>query len=216
MPANGLSFVGGLVRLPLGSLYTGTAHVALSEIDRNLLNRCLERKPRAWEDFVDRFMGLVLHVVQHSAQARSIRLSDEDRDDLCAEVFLELVRDQFAVLRHFRGQSSLATYLTVVARRVVVRQLLRQRGVARLEEPIAAEVADDAQPAVQRITDQDEVQRLLEGLEGTEADAVRMYHLEGKTYQEISQATGLAENSIGPLLSRARNKLRRAGADVAS
>ena len=24
--------------------------VALSEIDRNLLERCLQRKPRAWED----------------------------------------------------------------------------------------------------------------------------------------------------------------------
>ena len=30
--------------------------MALSEIDRNLLQRCLARKPRAWEDFVDRFM----------------------------------------------------------------------------------------------------------------------------------------------------------------
>ena len=28
--------------------------VALSEIDRNLLQRCLARKPRAWEDFVER------------------------------------------------------------------------------------------------------------------------------------------------------------------
>jgi len=45
--------------------------VALSEIDRNLLQRCLARKPRAWEDFVDRFMGLVVHVVNHSAQSRS-------------------------------------------------------------------------------------------------------------------------------------------------
>ena len=44
--------------------------VALSEIDRNLFARCLARKPRAWDDFVDRFMGLVLHVIDHSAQSR--------------------------------------------------------------------------------------------------------------------------------------------------
>ncbi len=42
--------------------------MALSEIDRNLLDRCLQRKPRAWEDFVDRFMGLVVHVVSHTAR----------------------------------------------------------------------------------------------------------------------------------------------------
>ena len=93
--------------------------MGLSDIDRNLLDRCLHKKPRAWEDFVDRFMGLVLHVIRHSTQSRSLRLSPEDRDDLCAEVFLAVIRNDFAVLRSFRGQSSLATYLTVVARRIV-------------------------------------------------------------------------------------------------
>ena len=62
--------------------------MALSEIDRNLLQRCLDRKPRAWEDFVDRFLGLVVHVVNHTSQVRGIELTKEDRDDLCAEVFL--------------------------------------------------------------------------------------------------------------------------------
>ena len=42
-----------------------------------------------------------------------------------------------------------------------------------------------------------------------EADVVRLYHLEGKSYYEISMAMGMPENSIGPLLSRAREKLRR-------
>ena len=53
--------------------------VALSEIDRSLLDRCLSRKARAWEDFVDRFMGLVVHVINHTAQCRSINLSAADR-----------------------------------------------------------------------------------------------------------------------------------------
>jgi RNA polymerase sigma-70 factor (ECF subfamily) len=39
---------------------------------------------------------------------------------------------------------------------------------------------------------------------------VRLFHLEGKSYQEISTAVGMPENSIGPILSRARDKLRRA------
>src|SRR6187397_2847638 len=97
--------------------------VALSDLDRNLLKRCLASAPRAWEDFVDRFLGLVIHVVNHSAQSRSIRLSEQDREDLVADVFLTIVQDNFAVLRRFRGESSLATYLTVVARRLVVRDL---------------------------------------------------------------------------------------------
>ena len=194
--------------------------MGLSEIDRNLLQRCLQRKPRAWEDFVDRFMGLVIHVVNHAAQAKSVRLAPEDRDDLCADVFLQVVENDFALLRNFRGQSSLATYLTVVARRVAVKELLARRATAPLGD---GSVDESAQAAVasgtdveQRLSDHEQVERLLNGLQGTEAQVVRMYHLEGKSYQEIGSAVGMPENSIGPILSRARNKMRRAGVNPAT
>jgi len=185
--------------------------VALSEIDRNLLQRCLARKPRAWEDFVDRFMGLVVHVVNHTAQCRSLNLSAADREDYAAEVFLAIVENDLAVLRHFRGKSALATYLTIVARRVVVRKMAENRSATPLGDMVAEAEADEAPPE-QRMSDQEEVGRLLGELRGSEATAVRMYHLEGKSYQEISSAVGMPENSVGPTLSRAREKMRR-GAD---
>ena len=187
--------------------------MALSELDRNLLQRCLARKPRAWEDFVDRFLGLVYHVIQHSAQSRSIRLSPQDTEDLAAEVFFTLVNNDSAVLRRFRGESSLATYLTVVARRVVVRELLKRKTLARLTD--AATQASGSNGPEERISNREEVERLLRTLHGPEADVIRMYHLEGKTYQEISTSVGMPENSIGPTLSRARAKMRQAGVDSA-
>lgn len=194
--------------------------MVLSEIDRNLLERCLQGKPRAWEDFVDRFLGLVIHVVNHTAQARSVRLTPEDRDDLCAEVFLAVLRRDFTLLRNFRGQSSLATYLTVVARRIAVKELLSRRSTARLgdgAEQQAAQAVPDPHPgAEQRLSNREEVERLLNGLPEAEARVVRMYHLEGQSYQQISSALGMAENSIGPILSRAREKMRRAGVNPAT
>jgi len=178
--------------------------VALSDVDRNLLERCLNRQPHSWEDFVDRFTGLVVHVINHSAQSRSIRLNRQDSEDLAADVFLTILKDDFAVLRHFRGQSSLATYLTVIARRVVVRELLARKHATSLSSG-----QDLPEMAVEpRIHDRDEVERLLEELEPGEARIVRLFHLDGLSYREISQSTGLAENSIGPLLARARSKMR--------
>jgi RNA polymerase sigma-70 factor (ECF subfamily) len=187
--------------------------VALSEIDRSLLDRCLSRKPRAWEDFVDRFMGLVVHVINHTAQCRSINLSSADREDLSADVFVAIVDNDMAALRHFRGKSSLATYLTVIARRVVVRKLVDGHSSLPLGDMVARAESEEFEPE-QRIADREEVGRLLGELQGSEAAVVRMYHLEGKTYQEISRSTGMPENSVGPMLSRARAKLRhRAGVD---
>lgn len=190
------------------------AIVALSEIDRNLLTRCLGSAPRAWEDFVDRFMGLVIHVIDHSAESRSMRLTADDREDLTADVFLAIVKDNFGLLRNFRGEASLATYLTVVTRRIVVAQLNKRKSAANLstggDSAMQAAAGANAEPEL-RVSDRDEVARLLEELEGTEAVVVRMYHLEGKSYQEISTLVGMPENSIGPTLSRAREKMRRAG-----
>ena len=190
--------------------------MALSEIDRSLLDRCLNRKARAWEDFVDRFMGLVVHVINHTAQCRSINLTSADREDLAAEVFLTIVDNDMAVLRHFRGRSSLATYLTVIARRVVVRKLVEGRSAVPLGDMVAQAEAEEDEPD-QRMENREEVGRLLGQLQGSEAAVVRMYHLEGKSYQEISRSVGMPENSVGPMLSRARAKLRRrAGVDGAT
>jgi RNA polymerase sigma-70 factor (ECF subfamily) len=192
----------------------GWHDVALSEIDRNLLERCLSGKPRAWEDFVDRFMGLVVHVINHTAQSRSVRLMPEDREDLIGDVFLTVVKDDFAVLRQFRGNSSLATYLTVIARRVAVHQLLKRKNTATLTGDMdGALEASNGHSVEKRLSNHEEISRLLEELEGTEAEIVRLYHLEGKSYHEISSTTGMPENSIGPTLSRAREKMRRASVD---
>ena len=193
--------------------------MALLEFDRKLLQRCLSREPRAWEAFVDRFLGLVLHVVRHSAKARSIRLGKEDEEDLVAEFFMTLLRDDFAVLRRFRLECSLATYLTVVARRVVVRELLKRSSRPQAANGTGPQVAfagaaqAGPESPEQRMSNREEVERLMRRLTGPEADVVRLYHLEGKTYREISSAVGIPENSIGPTLSRARAKMRQAVAD---
>lgn len=190
--------------------------MALSDIDRGLLDRCLNGKPGAWREFVDRFMGLVVHVVNHTAQCRSLNLSAADREDFAAEVFLAIVDNDLAVLRHFRGKCALATYLTVVARRVVVRKMAESRSATPLGDMVAEAEADE-QPPEQRISNEEEVGRLLNELRGSEATVIRMYHLEGKSYQEISNSVGVPVNNVGPMLSRARAKLRRrAGADQAA
>ena len=189
----------------------GSFGVSLSDFDRELLQCCLDRAPRAWQNFVDRFLGLVIHVANHVAASRGIQLDQASRDDLVAEVFLVLIADDFSVLRNFRRNCSLATYLTVISRRVIVRSLNQRKQHAAVASPPAPPIVDDQAP--QRLADAEEVHQLLSQLDEREAAIVRMYHLEGKSYDEISQATGLAVNSIGPVLTRAREKMRVNGFD---
>jgi RNA polymerase sigma-70 factor, ECF subfamily len=185
--------------------------MTLTAVDRELLDRCLARKPRSWEDFVDRFIGLVHHVVDQTCESRSMGLSQEDREDLIGEVFVALINDDFAVLRRFRGESSLATYLTVISRRVTVKELLKRRTMRSGETGSDADVSDRASRHVEKQKEErEQVQRLLKTLDGIEADLVRMRYLDGMSYGEIEAASGVPANSIGPTLSRAKAKLREA------
>jgi len=187
--------------------------VALTEIDRNLLRRCLSEEPGAWKDFVDRFIGLFVHVINHTAHSRSVPLSPDDIDDFCADIFVTLLSNNYAALRQFRGKSSLATYLTVIARRIVVKEITQRRMSEALGHVqvhgASIEAANAGQSESQRTEDREEVARILKELPPREADVVRQFHLEGKSYREISAALGIPENSIGPTLNRARERMKQ-------
>jgi RNA polymerase sigma-70 factor (ECF subfamily) len=181
-------------------------------VDRDLLKRCLNREPGSWNDFVDRFLSLIYHTIGYTAHARSVRVNPEDVEDIAAEVLLRIVADNFRVLREFRKESSLATYLTVVARRICVHELVRRqkvrdaikRGDSRLAEP----EPDDAPAAQKSMESLEEVDKFLRRLRGQDREIVRMYYLEGRTYEEISTELDIPVNTIGAILSRARKKLR--------
>lgn len=185
----------------------------LRDIDRQLLDRCLKHEPGSWIEFVDRYMGLIYHVINHVGYSRSVTLSAADVEDLCAEVMLRIVDDDYGVLRRFKGQSSLPTYLTVIARRICIKELVKRQREASLghaKAHRASLLAEEDEDLVEPIATAEEVEAMLRQLSGREAEVVRLYHLSSLNYRQIGKELGIPENSVGPILARARRKLREA------
>lgn len=184
----------------------------LTDVDKELLQRLLAKKPGSWNDFVDRYLSLIYQAIHHTAHLRSARLTPEDVEDIAAEVLVQLVNNDYKALREFRGGASLSTYLTVIARRTCVHEITRRQQVReaiRKGETKAAAVADDDDPAAAKALDKlEDVEALLRQLKGREREVVRLFYLEGRTYEEISTELDIPVNSIGAVLSRARAKLR--------
>ncbi|MEZ6076270.1 MAG: sigma-70 family RNA polymerase sigma factor [Pirellulaceae bacterium] len=146
------------------------------------------------------------------------------RDDLVAEIMLGLVDQDYAVLRRFRGQSSLGTYLVVISRRIAVRKLAKMRRVSKAASELDAngtlvttrvDAAHSARsstagisPEAWHVENVEEVQHLLASMPSEEATAIRMFHLENRSYSDIGIHFGIPENSVSPLLSRARDRMR--------
>jgi RNA polymerase sigma-70 factor (ECF subfamily) len=94
--------------------------------------------------------------------------------------------------------------------------MLRRKLNAPSESPDVEELPDLQQSVKDRLSNRREVQRLMDELGGDEAKIVQLYHLEGKSYEEIRSTLGIPSNSVGPTLYRARVKLRRFGVDSAA
>lgn len=191
-----------------------SGHSASAPDDAALVRDCLAAAPGAWDAFVARFAGLFRHVVDRTCSQHRLDLSGTERDDVVAEILVEILAGDAAVLRAFAGRSSLATYLAVVARRTAVRMTAgRTARTAQLDAAIEERAAppDDER----RRENRDEIEHLLRRLDPGEARLIRLHHLEGRSYGEISRLTGLPLGSIGPALSKARQKMRDAAPGAA-
>lgn len=182
-----------------------------SPADRQLVEACIAGHEGSWDLLIRRFGRLIAEVVSRTAARRQGSLTATDRDDLVAEVFAELLARDAAALRMFSGRSTLTTFLTVIARRVTVRQLQRQsRAVAPATAGDGTAAAPDgAVPAADVTAQQAEIEQWLSWLEEPDRTLVRMHDLEGHNYSELARATGIPIDFIGPRLSQARATIRR-------
>ncbi len=180
----------------------------LTDIDRKLLSDLLAGQSGTWKLFVDRFTSLILQVIQHTAHAHSLKLNADDMEDLCADTFAELLNRDMQALRNFRGRCSLATYLGVITRRIVVRKLAQHRHLQAMGHVNAHQAAVDFAsmdaPVGKHVEQRDQVEKLFSKLPEEARRVLRWIYLEGVSYQQVAERLGRPLNSIGPLLSRIR------------
>lgn len=185
----------------------------LTNHDRKLLTDLLNGQSGAWKLFVDRYTPLVVQVIQHSAHSHSLKLNAADIEDLCADTMAELLVRDMAALRNFRGRCSLATYLGVIARRIVVRKLAEHRFSSAMGHVNAHQAAVDfASPentSVRHLDHQDQVESLLSKLPPEPRRVAKWWFLDELSYNEIARRLGKPLNSIGPMISRLRTQLIR-------
>jgi RNA polymerase sigma-70 factor (ECF subfamily) len=121
------------------------------------------------------------------------------------------VANNYAALRRFQGRSALSTYLTVICRRAVIHLMAKKFGTGSIIKSVPTDSMpepEDHDDGYHHNQSLEQVHELLARLPKGVREVVRMYYLEGRTYEDISAQLGIPVNSIGPLLSRARQRLR--------
>jgi RNA polymerase sigma-70 factor (ECF subfamily) len=153
---------------------------------------------QAWDRFAREYCLVVLKAV-HTA-ARRFRASEADVEDAASQVFMELFQNEGRALRAYRGESALTTWLTVVAYRIATREFVRM---------VRAREVDALKPSALPVERDAEVLEFLERLPELDRRALVMFHVDDRSYREISEQLGIPQNQVGMVLLRAREKLAR-------
>lgn len=179
--------------------------------DTDLIHRLLQRQENAWHEFVRRYQRLIYAQVARSAARLSIELAEAEREDICAQVFSALLSNDMRSLRSFDGRSKLSTWLTVVSRRVCIRELQKRRSDRQqqtLPENVKAQSVDGLSHMI-RCEDQNRLRETMDALEAADREILQLYYDQNMCYQEISLKLGISVNTVGPKLTRAHDRLRK-------
>jgi RNA polymerase sigma-70 factor, ECF subfamily len=210
--------------------------------ERDLVARCTAKQPGAWSDFVDRYVGLVYHIIEHSAHARDIEFGESQKRDLCEDVFEWLLADDMAALRDFSWESNFVTWLGVVGRRRVIHRMIERGAAEKLghvdaggeasialpaeadEDVEEAELIDPGEPVVDAPRPEadppeepaPDVDRLLDGLDWEASQVVRRHVVEGKTPEEIAHTLGLGPDRVVEILAQVEQRRAQSADENAS
>ncbi len=134
----------------------------------------------------------------------------EDAWDAAQEAFVRAFRG----LRAFRGEASLSTWITRIAVNTAL-DVVRRRPPRALSAADGALAAPDVTDEVLRRDQQRRVQQAITALPADQRAAVILRDVQGLSYDEIAELLRVPIGTVRSRLSRGRDTLRVALADLA-
>jgi RNA polymerase sigma-70 factor (ECF subfamily) len=131
-----------------------------------------------------------------------------DREDLFQEIAVAL----WQAIPEYRGDATERTWLYRIAHNVAISSSVRLRSRGRREEgmPAAFDHPSAAMNSEDEVLQSEKRSMLLEAIRSLAAidRQLVLLHLEGLSYAEIEEISGLSQSAIAARLSRLRDKLK--------
>ncbi|HZO88340.1 MAG TPA: sigma-70 family RNA polymerase sigma factor [Chthonomonadaceae bacterium] len=196
---------------PSSTLFANHSYAPDSAGEAALLERCKQGDQSAWDTLIRRYEKSVYKF------AYSLCRNHEEAGDIAGQVFLRLYQN----LHTFRNEASFTSWLFRIVRNTYLDLCVRPAHRSHLSldanpnndgEPFAGRDILDPSPTPEaRCMERETAQLLAKAIRHLPAyqrQVLRMYHSEGKSYEEIADATGLSIGTVKSRLNRARNMLR--------
>ncbi len=176
-----------------------------------LVRRVQAKDEMAFREIVERYQAKVFSIIYGILRNRN------DAEDIAQQVFAKI----YFSIKNFDFRSSLLTWIYKITvnecydylRKKRVRKLVYESDFS-ADDSARMEYSDpgsDQTPGVdQRLAQQDLILKLLAKLSEEDRSLLLLKELEGHSVEELSEMTGMNENTIKVKLFRARQKLVKA------
>ena len=195
----------------------------LSPQDGKLLEQCIAGDKKGWDNFVDRFSGLIHHYVRLTLSQGGRREDPEEVRDVAHTVFLSLLEHDRRRLRRFAGQCSLATWVRLIAVRTAIDHLRRERRApsrvteGEAEERTLRDMADDSPSAAELLENREErriLDEIRKDLTPRERLFVELYYRRELSPQEVARIMSCTMGAVYTMKNRVREKLKKAVSQI--
>jgi RNA polymerase sigma factor (sigma-70 family) len=172
---------------------------------KRLIDEIVAGNIQAFQIIIEQYERLVSHIVFRMVT------NQEDREDICQEVFLKVYRH----LGSFRAQSKLSTWIAKIAYNSCINYLEKKKiplidDIFPERESIKSFSEDTTLPDV--LAEQgdihDRLHHEIENLSVVFRTILTLYHLDEMKYSEIGEIMDMPENTVKSYLFRARKHLK--------
>ncbi len=171
--------------------------------DRALVSNILEGNMQAFRLLIKQHERLVAHMIGRVVKNK------EETEELCQDVFLRV----YDKLSEFSFKSKLSTWIATIAYRHAINQIRKNKMLLTdipEEDSFTNYFVEEVNPeSVLMESDLDEfVLKLVDQLPPQYKIVLTLFHLDGMSYPEIGEVTGMPEGTVKSYLFRARNLLK--------
>ncbi|MBU4312505.1 MAG: sigma-70 family RNA polymerase sigma factor [Candidatus Omnitrophica bacterium] len=174
---------------------------------RKLVERCIRRDERAWEEFIERFSGLLFYSARERLLRNGIAFSQQDIEDIVQGIFLEIWEK--GRLEEVRDRGKITAWLSIVGQTRALNfvwkrkeRLLRQDELYRISN---IKVYSEEQISEQTM---EKLERLIKRLNARERVILKLNLIYGKTHREIAGFMSIPINTVSTIIARRKKELK--------
>lgn len=170
---------------------------ALFMDEKQLIRQVLSGSESAIRLLIGKYERLVVHMVSRAVY------NDQDREELCQDVFVKVIDK----LSTFHFDSKLSTWIATIAYRMAV-NFAKKRKLDQVDlEAVQFKIGEEVE-----VTEQEDMKRfilkLVDQLPLNYKSVLTLFYLDGFSYPEIVEITGMPEGTVKNYIHRARLKLK--------